>query len=465
MIDKKSLSVQLRLIRPLLHALIIFSIFFLTYKIRLHTDLIPWLQLRIPPIDTIELQHYAILSVLIWWTVAWKKSLYDIMNPIRKYNIKHLHARWTWFVIMAFIAYFGSGFLFSWGISRFIIIWSALVRLIMWSAIDLLWNILIKQHQKRYPYNILIVYQSIDKRDIVVGQLQDTQYDLTCLNKSEWSDITYDKYHIVIAVWDFTNQKLQKEFDQIRLANNQFYHIPGSWFLDDVVYASDTIWSLHAFRCLPTQLDGWSLVIKRLFDVFLSFFLLLLLLVPMLIIAIFITAETDGPIIYQQKRVGKGHKLFNFLKFRTMYTHMSTWEQYGWKEAEKLEEKLDNSAANIREWILTKIKNDPRVTKVWRILRKTSLDELPQLFCVLRWSMSLVGPRPHLPKEVAQYQERHTRVLSVKPGITGYAQIFGRDQQSFDDEAAHDLRYIANWSIWLDIYALIKTIGVITKWK
>ncbi|USN57680.1 MAG: sugar transferase [Candidatus Peribacteria bacterium] len=91
------------------------------------------------------------------------------------------------------------------------------------------------------------------------------------------------------------------------------------------------------------------------------------------------------------------------------------------------------------------------------------MDELPQLFCVLRGTMSLVGPRPHLPREVAKYENWHTRLFAIKPGITGYAQIFGRDALSFDEEAELDLEYIQDRSLWLDVYAIIKTVGVVFK--
>ncbi len=126
-------------------------------------------------------------------------------------------------------------------------------------------------------------------------------------------------------------------------------------------------------------------------------------------------------------------------------------------------EKLIQSDANTRKGILPKIDNDPRVTRVGKFLRKTSLDELPQLFSVWIGTMSLIGPRPHLPKEVEQYQAWQKRLLSIKPGITGYAQVFGRDSLDFTEEAKLDLYYIQNWSLWLDIYVLFTTFGVVFK--
>ena len=183
----------------------------------------------------------------------------------------------------------------------------------------------------------------------------------------------------------------------------------------------------------------------------------------MLIVAIAIKIESKGPIIYKSKRVGKHGKLFTFLKFRSMYTHLSVG--YGGKDAEKLYAKLIKSDANVRQWVLPKIQNDPRVTKIGRFIRKTSLDELPQLFCVLRGTMSLVGPRPHLLNEVEKYADRQKRLFSIQPGITGYAQVFGRDDLDFEEEAKLDLYYIQNRTIFMDIYIMFATFGVVFKGK
>ena len=112
---------------------------------------------------------------------------------------------------------------------------------------------------------------------------------------------------------------------------------------------------------------------------------------------------------------------------------------------------------------LVKIKDDPRVTRVGKILRKTSIDEFPQLFNVLRGEMSLVGPRPHLPEEVANYKKHHKFVLAIKPGITGLAQTSGRSDLNFEEEVRLDTYYIEHWSLWLDIIILFKTFAVIFK--
>jgi lipopolysaccharide/colanic/teichoic acid biosynthesis glycosyltransferase len=194
---------------------------------------------------------------------------------------------------------------------------------------------------------------------------------------------------------------------------------------------------------------------KKLVDILAASLLIIITFPIMFIIGVAIKIESRGPVLYKSKRVGKYGKLFTFLKFRSMYTHLSVG--YGGKEAEDLYNKLIQSDANIRQGVLPKIHNDPRVTRVGRFIRKTSLDELPQFFCVVRGTMSLVGPRPHLPNEVKNYESRQKRLLSIRPGITGYAQVFGRDNLDFDEEAKLDLYYIQNRSLFLDVYIILAT--------
>jgi lipopolysaccharide/colanic/teichoic acid biosynthesis glycosyltransferase len=183
--------------------------------------------------------------------------------------------------------------------------------------------------------------------------------------------------------------------------------------LEDVVYKPEKIDNIIAMEYKHSKLDGRSIVLKRLFDLIGSMVGIIIGLPIMLVIAVLIKLDSPGPVIYKSKRVGKYGKVFTFYKFRTMYTHMSVG--YGGKEAEDLYQKLIDSDANNRKGILPKIKNDPRITKLGRFLRKTSLDELPQVFQVLIGDMSLVGPRPHLPDEVAKYEPWMKRVLSIKP--------------------------------------------------
>ncbi|MDO8435258.1 MAG: sugar transferase, partial [bacterium] len=205
-----------------------------------------------------------------------------------------------------------------------------------------------------------------------------------------------------------------------------------------------------------TPLDGWGKVLKRCFDMAVSGFLFVLTLPVSILIALIVFLTSDGPVIYRNRRCGAGGE-FDVFKFRTMQWKYCT-DQHNprHKEALAFEQKLirEHSA---RVGPLYKIKDDPRVTPFGRLLRATSLDELPQLINVLLGTMSLVGPRPHQPREVSQYDEHAKKILSIKPGVTGLAQVSGRSDLSFDEEVTLDLYYIENWSLKLDLAVLTKT--------
>ncbi|HDN80162.1 MAG: undecaprenyl-phosphate glucose phosphotransferase [Chloroflexi bacterium] len=186
-------------------------------------------------------------------------------------------------------------------------------------------------------------------------------------------------------------------------------------------------------------------LIKRAMDIVGAIVGLVLLAPLMLLIALAIKLDSPGPVLFKQVRVGKGGKEFVMYKFRSM-------KEGAEEEQERLKE------LNEVEGPIFKLKDDPRCTRVGRILRRLSLDELPQLYNVLRGEMSLVGPRPPLPSEVAQYKEWHKKRLEVSPGMTGLWQVSGRSQLPFDEMVLLDLYYIENWSPMMDIMILLRTI-------
>jgi exopolysaccharide biosynthesis polyprenyl glycosylphosphotransferase len=184
---------------------------------------------------------------------------------------------------------------------------------------------------------------------------------------------------------------------------------------------------------------------KRILD-FIGSLLLIALLSPLLIgIAVAVKATSPGRVIYRQSRIGRYGKEFDFLKFRSMYSDAD----------ERLAGLLVDG--NEKDGPIFKMKNDPRVTSVGRFLRKFSLDELPQLFNVLKGDMSLVGPRPPLPREVEQYDDLAFRRLAVPPGITCIWQICGRSDTTFEEWMALDTFYVEHMSFWLDLKILLKT--------
>ena len=189
---------------------------------------------------------------------------------------------------------------------------------------------------------------------------------------------------------------------------------------------------------------------KRVFDIVCSLLGLIILFVPLAIIAIVIWIDSPGASpIYRQDRVGKNGKTFKFYKFRSMVPN-----------ADKMLESL--LSQNEMEGPAFKMKHDPRITRVGRFIRRTSIDELPQLWNVLKGDMSLVGPRPPLPREVAMYTEHQYQRLSVVPGLTCYWQIQPkRNTLSFDEWLSLDLKYISERNFWVDLKILFKTIGAV----
>jgi lipopolysaccharide/colanic/teichoic acid biosynthesis glycosyltransferase len=209
----------------------------------------------------------------------------------------------------------------------------------------------------------------------------------------------------------------------------------------------------------PTIYD----IIKRGLDVIASSTLLAVLAPLLLVIAAAIKLKSSGPVLFEQERVGEGMKPFKMLKFRTMYPDADSRIHHEYV-TRFINSGVHAQAGGAPE--VFKLANDPRVTPIGRFLRKTSLDELPQLLNVLRGDMSLVGPRPPLKYEIEQYKPWHChRVLDAKPGITGLWQVTGRSRTTFDDMVRLDLRYARSHSIWNDIKILLATPGAVLSGK
>jgi exopolysaccharide biosynthesis polyprenyl glycosylphosphotransferase len=191
-----------------------------------------------------------------------------------------------------------------------------------------------------------------------------------------------------------------------------------------------------------------GLLLKRMLDIVFSSLVLVILAPLLLLIAIAVKLDSRGPVFYKSERIGKKGRKFRCLKFRTMV-----------RDAEK--RRAEVMHLNEREGVLFKISNDPRITRLGHFLRKYSLDELPQFLNVLAGDMSVVGPRPPIASEVREYKLSHLRRLDVTPGITGLWQVQGRKDPSFDSYISLDVTYIENWSIWLDLKIIMRTVAVV----
>lgn len=205
--------------------------------------------------------------------------------------------------------------------------------------------------------------------------------------------------------------------------------------------------SLSASALLPRQL-----IVKRILDICIAALALWLVLPILALVAIAIRLDSEGPILFRQKRVGMNGKLFTIYKFRSMVVN-----------AEALQSQVNQTDANGN--LIHKRQDDPRVTRVGKIIRKLSLDELPQLFNVLKGDMSLVGPRPELPWLVQEYTPWQRRRFTVPQGITGWWQIQERSNAPLHLNTHQDIYYIENYSLWLDIKIILLTIPALLKQK
>ncbi|MBD3319660.1 MAG: exopolysaccharide biosynthesis polyprenyl glycosylphosphotransferase [Chitinivibrionales bacterium] len=230
---------------------------------------------------------------------------------------------------------------------------------------------------------------------------------------------------------------------------------PARVFLNISSATSFARWEYHQFLDRPTiishtvELDPDQLIFKRCFDVIGGSVGLIFLIIAYVPLALLIKFTSKGPVFFRQVRVGKNGKRFIIYKFRTMYL-----------DAEKRKKELESN--NELNGAIFKIKNDPRITPAGRLIRRLSIDELPQFINVLRGEMSLVGTRPPTPDEVSKYEKWHHRRISIKPGITGLWQVSGRSKiTDFDEIVRLDLKYIDTWSIWQDLKIILRTIFVL----
>ena len=262
---------------------------------------------------------------------------------------------------------------------------------------------------------------------------------------------------VIIAMPGASNKLIQSITDNLQHKVDRVLIIPDTFGI--AILGTSTQHFLHgdivSFEVKSNLSNPVNLLVKRLFDLSLSLLALPLLLPVMGVISLVVRLESDGDAIFTQKRVGKGGKEFRIYKFRTMY-----------KDAEqRLKELLERDSRAREEWSrYRKLRQDPRITRVGRFLRKTSLDELPQIINVIKGEMSLVGPRPVTREEIEEhYREKAVHYYKVPPGITGLWQVMGRSNTSYDYRVALDVWYVRNWNILLDVVILLKTVKVVLK--
>jgi lipopolysaccharide/colanic/teichoic acid biosynthesis glycosyltransferase len=249
-----------------------------------------------------------------------------------------------------------------------------------------------------------------------------------------------------------------KQFNQVSLS---FHFFPDDW--DHANSGRPCNPALYPDLTNPGDRKRSLLITKRIIDIALSALTLILCTPLFLLIALAIKASSKGPVLFRQQRVGRFGQSFTILKFRSMYVNNDHLVHQKFV-TELIANEARSDSADKDSGGVYKLQGDKRITRVGSFLRRTSLDELPQLINVLKGEMSLVGPRPAIPYELEAYQTWHRRrVLETKPGITGVWQVTGRSRVKFDEMVRMDLRYAMSWSPWLDLKILLRTpLAVIT---
>ena len=476
----KPLELLFGLIRIPIDYLLTLVAFLIAYEIRHVTDLIPGIQLPITLSVFPEFSEYILTSsiaaglLIIIFMVA---GLYNLKRPERlnKQITKIFASSLIW--LLGIITYY---FLIrTFPFSRLALIQTWIFTFVLVSTgriiLQLFQNLLYRRGIAQT--RVLLIGANKNAEELLHNYFKNPQY--ACLGYLDDQNHNFRKLHylgtiehlenivkhhqiekIIQTKEHFSEKTEQNLLEYCRENQLEYSFIPSQLEMQTSNVEIETSNGIPIISLKPTPLDGWGRIYKRAFDFFGSLFGILLLWPFMLIIAILIKIDDpSGTIIFKYlddgkkvKRVGQKGKLFDFLKFRTMIPKSHNLR---YTDLAELNTRKDTP--------MVKIKNDPRVTKIGGVLRKTSLDELPQLFNVLWGDMSLVGPRPHLPEEVANYQKHHKFVLTIKPGITGMAQTSGRSDLDFEREVKLDTYYIENWSLLLDIKILIKTILVVFK--
>ena len=257
---------------------------------------------------------------------------------------------------------------------------------------------------------------------------------------------------VIIALPFWEHHRLPEIVSVCRVAGIEFRVVPDLFELSFDRINVTNLSGIPLIGLKQLSLRGGNLLLKRVIDLALIILAAPVLLLLGGIVALAVKWDSPGPAIFKQQRVGKGGRSFTTYKFRTMVV-----------DAEARKTAL--SELNEADGPIFKIRNDPRMTRIGRFLRRASLDEIPQLWNVLRDEMSLVGPRPQLPEEAALYEEWHRRRLEVKPGLTGLWQVLGRSDTSFDDMVRLDIYYAENWSPGMDLRIMLETIPAVLSGK
>ncbi len=466
--------------KVILDFLIVIASFFLAREMRLISDFVPWLNLQIQTIDTKNLIIYSLIAwviLFVIFSIHWLYKIKAINSKIKEFFQIFLYWFYS-FILFSVIVYFWIWFIFEIEIPRLITFFAFIIA-ISCIILERIWlnNLSYYLMNKKIFSKInLILITNKNKSEIkyIVDDVKKAKI-YKIIKYKNLGDLKKLIENRKVDEIIYIDSKLLEEekfelWELTRIFWIRYRYLTNSFDITKTNTELSLINKIPVLELKSTPINWWNIILKRIFDIIIS--LLWIIIFSPLLIIIFILIKIENlkaPAIFKNKRIWRDEKLFNLYKFRYMKWEYCTKESYDISKKEKekaleFEKKLIKEKST-RNWPLYKIKNDPRKTKIWTFIEKYSIDELPQFFNVLIWNMSLVWPRPHQPREVEKYLIHHKRLLTIKPWITGMAQVNWREENNFEDEAKLDTFYIENWSILLDLKIITKTFGSVIKRK
>ena len=468
------------LTKVILDFIIAIASFFLAREIRLISDFIPGLNLQVQTIDTKNLIIYSFIAwvlLFIIFSIHWLYKIKAINSKIKEFFQIFLYWFYS-FILFSVIVYFWIWFIFEIEIPRLITFFAFFIT-IFWIILERIWlnnlyyylmnkkiisksNLVLITNKEKSTIKYII--DDVKKAKIYKRIKYKNLDDLKKIIKNKEVD------EIIYIDSNFNEEEKFELWELTRIFWVRYRYLTNSFDITKTNTELSLINKIPVLELKATPLNDWNIIIKRIFDIISSLIWIILFFPIFIIVYILIKIEDfKAPAIFKNKRVWRNWKIFNLYKFRYIKWKYCIKESYNVSKEEKQKalnyEKELIKNKSTRSWPLYKIKNDPRKTKIWTFIEKYSIDELPQFFNVLIWNMSLVWPRPHQPREVEKYFIHHKRLLTIKPWITGMAQVNWREENNFEDEAKLDVFYIENWNILLDLKIITKTFSSVIKRK
>lgn len=488
----KKHEILFSLLKLPLDFIIIFCSFFLARDLREVNDFVPWVTLPVQIIHNEYLFNFALIWAILYLIIFSIHGLYSLKMTSSKVKetLDILLYSIYFFLFFSVLVYFWKWVFYTTEIPRLVILFTTIIWIIWVISeriiLNKLQNIFLEKWIIPKRKILLILNKDEEKISDIIDDIKDANiYKIIWyINKNEissklkylWNEKNilsiFEKKEIDEILYidsDFNQEELYNIWDFSRIYWIRYRYITNTF---DVTKTNTTVSLLNKIPVVEinnTSLWAWWRVIKRSIDIFSSIIWIIVSIPIFLIVWILIKIEDpDWPIIYKNLRVGQNGRKFNLYKFRYLKWKYCIKESY-WIEnkadkALEFEKKLI-AEKSTRHWPLYKIKDDPRKTKIWNFIEKYSIDELPQLFNVFLWNMSMVWPRPHQPREVENYQIDQKRVLTIKPWITWLAQVNWRENNTFENEVNLDIFYIENWSFLLDVKIFFKTFAIIINRK